>query len=103
MAARCHLPIRAALASACGSLTLLPGVALARFDTDKFLEGSGVEAAGLNEAIAALTLTIALTGIGWIWIGAYRAWTAGDLTIAETAFTILRSCMVVLVLGFFIR
>ena len=77
--------------------------AWAQFDVDKFQEGSGAEAADLHAALAALIITIAMAGVGWIWVSAYRAWADGDLSIGEVTFTVLRACLVLAVLGFFIR
>ena len=91
----------AALATA--GMLMVQAAAWAQFDVDKFQEGAGAEAADLNQGIAMVVISIAMLGIGWLMVSSYRAWVEGEFTVFQLITTVLRGCLVLVVLGFFVR
>lgn len=68
-----------------------------------FLAGAGVTAATVLTAIATVVLTLAFVWALWITLGSFRAWEAGQLPLADFAWTALRTAIVLMVLGFYVR
>ncbi|HNP34339.1 MAG TPA: TIGR03758 family integrating conjugative element protein [Woeseiaceae bacterium] len=68
-----------------------------------FLAGAGVPATTVLTAIATLVLTIAFVWALWITWGSFRAWAAAQLSLMDLAWTALRTAIVLMVLGYYVR
>ena len=68
-----------------------------------FSAGAGVTPNTLLIAIAGVTLTLSLIWALWLTVGTFSAWQAGRATLFDLTWTVLRACIVLLVLGFYLR
>ena len=68
-----------------------------------FEAGSGATPNELLIAIASITIIAALLWTVWVTLGAFKAWHDGDLTFFDLVWSALRACIVLMVLGFYIR
>lgn len=68
-----------------------------------FEAGSGATPAELLLAIASVTLMFALLWVAWIALGSFKAWQEGGLTFFDLIWNVLRACIVLMVLGFYVR
>ena len=68
-----------------------------------FEAGSGVATTALLAAIAGAVLAPLTLWVAWVTYGALRAWRAGEASLYELLWTVLRASILLLVAGFFIR
>ena len=68
-----------------------------------FQAGSGVTPNTLLIAIASIVMTLAIVWVMWITLGAFRAWQEGQATLFDLTWSALRACIVLMVLGFYLR
>jgi integrating conjugative element protein (TIGR03758 family) len=68
-----------------------------------FQAGSGVPPATLLTAIASIVLVLAFVWVIWVTVGSFRAWQDGQIALFDLIWATLRSCIVLLVLGFYLR
>ena len=68
-----------------------------------FEAGAGVPPSALLLAIAGITLTLSLVWAVWLTFGAFTAWQSGRATFFDLLRGVLRACIVLLVLGFYLR
>lgn len=68
-----------------------------------FEAASGASPDTLLLAIAGVTLTMALLWVTWITFGTFQAWQDGRASFFDLIWNVLRACIVLLVLGFYIR
>lgn len=68
-----------------------------------FAAGAGVAAATVVTAIASIVLTLAFVWALWITLGSFRAWDSGQLPLIDFSWSVLRSAIVLMVLGFYVR
>lgn len=68
-----------------------------------FRLGSGTEAATLLLAIASVTVMLALVWALWITVGSFRSWQDGNASLFDLAWSALRVCILLMVLGFYVR
>lgn len=68
-----------------------------------FQVASGVSAEQLTLAITGVTLMIALLWASWLAISSLIAWQSGQQSLLELITSILRACVLLLILGYYIR
>ena len=68
-----------------------------------FESGSGFTADIVLLGIASVVLTIALVWAAWMAFGSLRSWNSGQIELADLMWNVLRTCIVLAVLGFYIR
>ena len=68
-----------------------------------FQAGSGITAATLLTAVASIVLILAFVWVIWVAIGTFRAWQEGQATVFDLTWSTLRACIVLMVLGFYLR
>ncbi len=68
-----------------------------------FEAGSGVTPDALLLAIASITLSLAFLWVSWITFGTFKDWQDGKASFFDLTWNVLRACIVLLVLGFYIR
>ena len=68
-----------------------------------FQAGSGVTPHTLLLAIATIVMTLAMVWVIWITFGAFRAWQDGQATLFDLIWSTLRACILLMVLGFYLR
>lgn len=68
-----------------------------------FQAGSGIAPATLLIAVASIVLLLAFVWVIWIAIGTFRAWQEGQATVFDLTWSTLRACIVLMVLGFYLR
>ena len=68
-----------------------------------FQAGSGVSPSSLLAGIAAVTLTLALIWAMWVVLGSFRAWQGGQADLFDLAWAALRTGIILMVLGFYLR
>ena len=68
-----------------------------------FEAGSGAAPNELLLAIAGVTLMLALLWTSWVAIGSFMAFQESQQTLFDLIINVLRACIVLLVLGFYIR
>lgn len=68
-----------------------------------FQAGSGVTPNTLLLAIATIVMTLAFVWVIWITFGVFRAWQEGQATLFDLTWSALRACIVLMVLGFYVR
>lgn len=68
-----------------------------------FQAGSGITAATLLTAVASIVLLLAFVWVIWVAIGTFRAWQEGQATVFDLTWSTLRACIVLMVLGFYLR
>ncbi len=68
-----------------------------------FAAGSGVAAAELLLGIAMIVMTLLLVWTAWVVTGQFRAWHDGQASLYDLLWTVLRTGILVLLLGWFIR
>ena len=68
-----------------------------------FAAGAGVEPNTLLVAVAGITLTLALIWAIWLTVGVFSAWQSGRASPFDLFWSVLRACIVLLVLGFHLR
>ncbi len=68
-----------------------------------FQAGSGVMPQTLLTAIASVILVLAFVWMTWITFGVFRAWHGGQVTLFDVIWSVLRSSIVLMVLGFYLR
>ena len=71
--------------------------------TAAFAAGAGIPPNTLLVAIAGITLTLALVWAIWLTFGVFAAWHSGRASLFELIWSVLRACIVLLVLGFYLR
>ena len=68
-----------------------------------FAAGSGAAPAMLLAAIAGITITLAIVWVVWLTYGSFGAWQAGRTNLFDLLWRVLRGCIVLSVLGFYLR
>lgn len=68
-----------------------------------FAAGSGVTPATVLVAIAGITITLAFVWVVWLTYGIFGAWQSGRATLFDLLWRVLRGCVVLMVLGFYLR
>lgn len=68
-----------------------------------FQAGSGVTPGTLLLAIAGSVLVLVIVWVIWVTLGSFRAWQDGQLTLFDLIWAALRACIVLMVLGFYLR
>ena len=68
-----------------------------------FAAGAGISPSALLLGIAGITLTLALVWALWLTFGVFAAWQSGRASLFELIWSVLRACIVLLVLGFYLR
>ena len=68
-----------------------------------FAAGAGVAATTVVTAIASMVLTLAFVWALWITLGSFRAWESGQLPLIDFSWTVIRTAIVLMVLGFYVR
>ena len=68
-----------------------------------FQAGSGLTPNTLLIAIASIVMTLAIVWVIWITLGVFRAWQEGQATLFDLTWGALRACIVLMVLGFYLR
>lgn len=68
-----------------------------------FEAGSGVTPDALLLTIAGVILSLAFLWVTWIAFGTFNAWQDGQASFFDLVWNVLRACIVLLVLGFYIR
>ncbi len=68
-----------------------------------FQAGSGVAPGALLTAIASAVMVLAFVWVIWVTLGVFRAWQEGQASILDVAWGTLRACIVLMVLGFYLR
>ena len=68
-----------------------------------FEAGSGVTPNELLLAIAGITMLLAFLWVTWVTIGTFKAWQEGRVSFFDLVLNVLRACVVLMVLGFYIR
>ena len=68
-----------------------------------FTAGAGIPPDTLLLAIAGITLTLALVWALWLTFGVFADWQSGQASLFELIWSVLRACIVLLVLGFYLR
>ena len=68
-----------------------------------FEAGAGIPPNTLLIAISGITLTLSLVWALWLTFGAFTAWQTGRATLFDLLWSVLRACIVLLVLGFYLR
>ncbi len=68
-----------------------------------FAAGAGVDPNTLLVAIAGITLTLGLVWAIWVTFGVFAAWQSGRASLFDLLWSVLRACIVLLVLGFHLR
>ena len=67
-----------------------------------FTAGSGITPSTLLISIAGITLTLGLIWCVWLTYGAFGAWQGGRASLFDLLWLVLRGCIVLLVLGFYL-
>ena len=68
-----------------------------------FAAGAGVDPNTLLVGIAGITLTLGLVWAIWLTFGVFAAWQSGRASLFDLLWSVLRACIVLLVLGFHLR
>ncbi|MCP4878267.1 MAG: TIGR03758 family integrating conjugative element protein [Gammaproteobacteria bacterium] len=68
-----------------------------------FQAGSGVTPSTLLTAIASIVIVLAFVWVLWVTLGTFRAWQGGQVSIFDVVWSALRACIVLMVLGFYLR
>ncbi len=68
-----------------------------------FQAGSGVAPGALLTAIASAVMVLAFVWVIWVTLGVFRAWQEGQASILDVTWGTLRACIVLMVLGFYLR
>ena len=68
-----------------------------------FAAGSGATPTALLAAIAGITITLTLVWVVWLTYGSFGAWQAGRANLFDLLWRVLRGCIVLSVLGFYLR
>jgi integrating conjugative element protein (TIGR03758 family) len=68
-----------------------------------FQAGAGVTPATLMMAIASMVVVLTFVWVVWVTVGTFRAWQDGDVSVFELTWSALRACIVLMVLGFYLR
>lgn len=68
-----------------------------------FEAGSGVTSGTLSVAIASVVLVLTFVWVMWVTVGMFRAWQDGQVALPDLIWAALRSSIVLLVLGFYLR
>ena len=68
-----------------------------------FQAGAGVVPGTLLTAIASMILVLAFIWVVWVTTGTFRAWQAGQASVLDLTWNALRACIVLMVLGFYLR
>lgn len=68
-----------------------------------FQAGSGVTPNTLLIGIASIVIVLTFVWVIWVVLGAYRAWQEGHTTLFDVTWSALRACIVLMVLGFYLR
>ncbi len=68
-----------------------------------FQAGSGVTPSTLLMAIASIVIVLAMVWVLWVTLGSFRAWQDGQVGIFDVVWSTLRACIVLMVLGFYLR
>lgn len=68
-----------------------------------FQAGSGVAASTLLTAIASMVLVLAFVWVIWVSLGVFRTWQEGQATFFDLVWSVVRACLVLMVLGFYVR
>lgn len=68
-----------------------------------FQAGSSVTPSTLLTAIASIVIVLAMVWVLWVTLGTFRAWQDGQVGIFDVMWSTLRACIVLTVLGFYLR
>ena len=68
-----------------------------------FVAGAGITPNTLGVGIAGITLTLGLIWTLWLTVGVFVAWQSGRTSLFDLIWSTLRACIVLLVLGFYLR
>lgn len=75
----------------------------AAYDDAPFIAASGYSGLDLALAIAMLVSALVLIWVAWLSVGAFLAWKRGQETAIGMASVILRGCLIIVVVGYFVR
>ena len=74
------------------------------FDGAAFQTGSGgLAPTGITDLVIGTVGTVLLLWMGWVAISAFRAWKQGDADFYDFLWAVIRSGLVTVFLGFYIR
>jgi integrating conjugative element protein (TIGR03758 family) len=68
-----------------------------------FAGGAGVAPEEVLLAIALIVAVLFLLWLVWVAFGQLRAWAEGRATLFDLLWTLTRACLMVLVVGFYVR
>lgn len=68
-----------------------------------FQAGAGVAATGLLTLISSTVIVFGLLWVTWLAIGSLRALRAGNIEMYDMGWHVIRACIVLMILGFYIR
>ncbi|NIB44046.1 TIGR03758 family integrating conjugative element protein [Pseudomaricurvus alkylphenolicus] len=68
-----------------------------------FQAGAGVTPSTLMVAIASMVISLTFIWVIWVTLGTFRAWQSGEVSVFELTWSVLRACIVLMVLGFYLR
>ncbi len=68
-----------------------------------FQAGSGFSSSVVLTTIASTVLTLTFIWVAWLALGSFRAWYEGHLETFDLLWHIIRACIVLAVLGFYVR
>ncbi|WP_240946390.1 TIGR03758 family integrating conjugative element protein [Pseudomaricurvus alkylphenolicus] len=54
-------------------------------------------------AIASMVISLTFIWVIWVTLGTFRAWQSGEVSVFELTWSVLRACIVLMVLGFYLR
>ena len=68
-----------------------------------FQAGSGITQGALLTGIAGVVLVLAIVWVMWVTLGTFRAWQDGQVGVFDLTWGMLRSSIVLMVLGFYLN
>lgn len=68
-----------------------------------FEAASGASPDALLLGIASVTLCLAFVWVAWVAFGTFNAWQDGRANFLDLIWHVLRACIVLMVLGFYVR
>ena len=97
-----HSPAKRAIVATAAVAAFRPGVARG-LDAGAYTSGAGHDPGRLVELIVLVAATLALIWLAALVLGAWQAWSDGSVSAFGLVATILRGCLVVALIGAFIR
>ena len=68
-----------------------------------FRAGAGVDASTLELTLASFLIVGIMIWVSWVALGALKAWRLGDLEIYDFLWQIMRCCIVLAVVGYYVQ